>query len=184
VNARVASIDVMRGLVMMIMMVDHVRETFFLRHQVVDPMDLAETAPALFFSRLAAHFCAPLFVFLTGLSAWLYAHPASGPRSATGFLFKRGLFLIALELGVISVAWTGRMPPPTIYLQVIWAIGLVDDRAGVAAPAATRPAAGVGSGDRLRPQPADADLVRTRRTGLRPLDRPARPWFPGGGRSA
>jgi uncharacterized membrane protein len=123
-NARVASIDVMRGLVMMIMMIDHVRETFFLRHQVVDPMDLAETAPALFFSRLAAHFCAPMFVFLTGLSAWLYAHPASGQRSATGFLFKRGLFLIVLEIGVISVAWAGSMPPPTIYLQVIWVIGL------------------------------------------------------------
>ena len=85
VNARVASIDVMRGLVMMIMMVDHVRETFFLRWQVGDPMNVADTDPALFFSRLAAHFCAPMFVFLTGLSAWLYAHPASGPRSAAGF---------------------------------------------------------------------------------------------------
>jgi uncharacterized membrane protein len=123
-NTRVASIDVMRGLVMMIMMVDHVRETFFLRHQVTDPMDLADTEPALFFSRLAAHFCAPMFVFLTGLSAWLYAHPASGPRSAAGFLFKRGLFLVVLEVCVVSVAWTGSAPPPTIYLQVIWAIGL------------------------------------------------------------
>ena len=124
VNARVASIDVMRGLVMMIMMVDHVRETFFLRWQVGDPMNVADTDPALFFSRLAAHFCAPMFVFLTGLSAWLYAHPASGPRSAAGFLFKRGLFLVALEICVVSVAWNGSIPPKTIYLQVIWVIGL------------------------------------------------------------
>ncbi|MTV36548.1 DUF1624 domain-containing protein [Duganella radicis] len=121
---RVASIDVMRGLVMMIMMVDHVRETFFLRWQVSDPMNVADTDPGLFFSRIAAHFCAPVFVLLTGLSAWLYAHPASGPRSPAGFLFKRGLFLIVLEICVVSVAWSGRIPPPTIYLQVIWAIGL------------------------------------------------------------
>jgi uncharacterized membrane protein len=120
----VASIDVMRGLVMMIMMVDHVRETFFLRWQVSDPMNVSDTDPGLFFSRLAAHFCAPMFVFLTGLSAWLYAHPAAGPRSATGFLLKRGLFLIALEILVVSFAWSGRFPPPTIYLQVIWSIGL------------------------------------------------------------
>lgn len=124
VNARVASIDVMRGLVMMIMMIDHVRETFFLRWQVSDPMNVADTDPALFFSRFAAHFCAPMFVFLTGLSAWLYAHPAAGPRSAAGFLFKRGLFLVVLEICVVSVAWAGAIPPATIYLQVIWVIGL------------------------------------------------------------
>ena len=123
-NARVASIDVMRGLVMMIMMLDHVRETFFLRWQVTDPMDVAQTEPALFFSRFAAHFCAPMFVFLTGLSAWLYAHPSAGPRPATGFLLKRGLFLVVLEVLVVSVAWTGIFPAPTIYLQVIWVIGL------------------------------------------------------------
>lgn len=121
---RVASIDVMRGLVMMIMMLDHVRETFFLRWQVSDPMNVADTDPGLFFSRFAAHFCAPMFVFLTGLSAWLYAHPASGPRSPAGFLFKRGLFLIVLEICVVSVAWSGRIPPATVYLQVIWVIGL------------------------------------------------------------
>lgn len=137
-GARVASIDVMRGLVMMIMMLDHVRETFFLRWQVGDPMDVVQTEPGLFFSRFAAHFCAPMFVFLTGLSAWLYAHPASGPRSATGFLLKRGLFLVVLEILVVNMAWTGAFPPPALaslvlgdaappailYLQVIWVIGL------------------------------------------------------------
>ena len=68
-SQRIASIDVVRGLVMLIMTLDHVRETFYLQHQVSDPMDVATTDPALFFSRLAAHFCAPMFVFLTGLSA-------------------------------------------------------------------------------------------------------------------
>lgn len=121
---RIAAIDVARGLVMLLMTVDHVRETFFLQHQVSDPMDVGATDPALFFSRLAAHFCAPMFVFLTGLSAWLYANPAAGPRSATGFLAKRGAFLILLEIVVINFAWTGSFTPHTVYLQVIWAIGL------------------------------------------------------------
>jgi uncharacterized membrane protein len=73
---------------------------------------------------MAAHFCAPMFVFLTGLSAWLYAHPAAGPRNATGFLVKRGLLLVALELVVVNFAWAGKFPPPVLYLQVIWVIGL------------------------------------------------------------
>jgi uncharacterized membrane protein len=123
-SPRIASIDVVRGLVMLIMTLDHVRETFYLQHQVSDPMDVAGTDPALFFSRLAAHFCAPMFVFLTGLSAWLYANPGSGPRSATGFLATRGAFLILLEIVVINFAWTGTFTPHTVYLQVMWAIGL------------------------------------------------------------
>jgi uncharacterized membrane protein len=120
---RILSIDAVRGLVMLLMTVDHVRETFFLQHQVADPMDVSMTSPALFFTRLAAHFCAPMFVFLTGLSAWLYAHPPGGPRGATGFLARRGLLLLALEVTVVNAAWSGGAAS-TLYLQVIWAIGL------------------------------------------------------------
>ena len=123
-RARIAVIDVMRGLVMLIMLFDHVRETVFLHHQVSDPMDVGSVDPALFFTRLAAHVCAPMFVFLTGLSAWLYAHPAAGPRSASGFLFKRGLLLVVLELVFVNFAWSGAFPPAVLYLQVIWVIGL------------------------------------------------------------
>lgn len=123
-RSRIAVIDVMRGLVMLIMLFDHVRETVFLHHQVSDPMDAAGVDPALFFTRTAAHLCAPMFVFLTGLSAWLYAHPAAGPRSAAGFLFKRGLLLVVLELVFVSFAWSGAFPPAILYLQVIWVIGL------------------------------------------------------------
>ena len=123
-GGRVASIDILRGIVMLIMTVDHVRETFYLQHQVGDPMDAGATPPALFFTRLAAHFCAPLFVFLTGLAAWLHAHPPGGQRSATGFLLKRGALLLFLELVVINFAWSGQWPGPVLYLQVIWAIGL------------------------------------------------------------
>ena len=124
-RARIASIDVMRGLVIVLMAVDHVREAIYLHMQVGDPMDVATISPQLFFTRLTAHLCAPTFVFLTGIGAWLYAHPASGePRSPRSFLLKRGLLLIVLELTVVNFAWAGQMPPQTLWLQVIWAIGI------------------------------------------------------------
>jgi uncharacterized membrane protein len=120
--ARIASIDALRGLVMIVMLLDHVRETFFLHLQVTDPMTLPGTPAAVFFSRLAAHLCAPVFVFLTGLSAWLHANPdGAPPRDVRGFLLKRGLLLIGLELTLVNFAWAGRFD--VLYLQVIWAIG-------------------------------------------------------------
>lgn len=118
-SQRINSIDLMRGLVMLIMLVDHVRERFFLHMQVSDPMDIDTTSAGLFFSRFAAHFCAPAFVFLTGVSAWLYA---STGRNLSGFLIKRGLFLILLEITLVTFSWMGAYH--TIWLQVIWAIGL------------------------------------------------------------
>lgn len=122
-RSRINSIDMMRGLVMLIMLLDHVREQFFLHMQVSDPMDLSTTTWDLFVSRFAAHFCAPVFVFLTGVSAWLYANRGHGePRSVRVFLLKRGLFLIALEVLVINFSWMGNYH--TLWLQVIWVIGL------------------------------------------------------------
>lgn len=121
-TGRIRSIDTMRGLVMLLMLIDHSRERFFLHHNVSDPMDIQHTDPALFWTRISAHLCAPVFVFLTGLSAWLYAHPASGPRSPAGFLVQRGLLLIGLEVTVLAALWFSLAQ--TIYLQVIWAIGL------------------------------------------------------------
>lgn len=122
---RIASIDALRGLVMVFMLADHVRETFLLHVQVSDPMDVGATPAPLFVSRLIAHLCAPVFVFLTGLSAYLYAsRQAASPAAAASFLAKRGLFLVLLELTVINFAWTAAFPPNVVYLQVIWAIGL------------------------------------------------------------
>jgi uncharacterized membrane protein len=122
--ARIGAIDLMRGLVMLFMLVDHVREAFYAHLQVGDPVDALSTAPTLYFTRLSAHLCAPVFVFLTGLGGWLYANPPSGPpRSPAGFLFKRGLLLLLLEVTIVSFAWYG-WPITTLYLQVIWAIGL------------------------------------------------------------
>ncbi len=123
-RSRLQSIDALRGLVIVMMLLDHVRETFFLHWQVADPMDVQATPAPLFFSRLAAHLCAPVFIWLAGLSACLYGAKGRGARDASAFLFQRGLFLVLLELTVVGFAWTFRFPPTVIYLQVIWAIGL------------------------------------------------------------
>lgn len=123
---RLLSIDALRGLVILFMLLDHVRETFFLHMQVPDPMIVTATPPDLFFSRLLAHLCAPVFVFLTGLSAYLYAskNGSESPAMASGFLWRRGLFLVLLEVTVINFAWTFQFPPAKLFLQVIWIIGL------------------------------------------------------------
>lgn len=121
---RLLSIDALRGLVILLMLLDHVRETFYLHLQVSDLMDVAQTDPALFFSRSLAHLCAPVFILLTGLAAFLYGEKQQSKAAVTAFLFKRGLFLIVLEFTLVNFAWTFQFPPSVIYLQVIWAIGL------------------------------------------------------------
>ncbi|WP_073525201.1 DUF1624 domain-containing protein [Pseudomonas fluorescens] len=121
---RQLSIDALRGLVILFMLLDHVRETFLLHRQVSDPMSIDSTEPALFFSRTLAHLCAPVFVLLTGLSAWLYGQKYQGRRDVSAFLFKRGLFLVVLEFTLVNFAWTFQLPPSVIYMQVIWAIGI------------------------------------------------------------
>ncbi|WP_069942781.1 DUF1624 domain-containing protein [Pseudomonas putida] len=124
ITQRLQSIDALRGLVILFMLLDHVRETFFLHRQVSDPMAIDSTEPALFVSRTLAHLCAPVFVLLTGLSAWLYGEKHQGRSDVSAFLFKRGLFLVVLEFTLVNFAWTFQLPPSVIYLQVIWAIGV------------------------------------------------------------
>ncbi|MDG1858688.1 MAG: heparan-alpha-glucosaminide N-acetyltransferase domain-containing protein, partial [Emcibacteraceae bacterium] len=122
-SKRIMSIDALRGLVMLFMLVDHVRETIYLHMQVGDPVDAAIVDPVLFYTRLLSAICAPAFVFLTGLSAWLYGQSHTKNETSM-FLLKRGLFLMVLELIVISFAWTAQFPPEKFFLQVIWAIGV------------------------------------------------------------
>ncbi|MEQ9891412.1 DUF1624 domain-containing protein [Pectobacterium aroidearum] len=121
---RLTAIDALRGLVMVLMLLDHVRETFYLHLQLADPIDVTSTDPMLFINRTLAHLCAPVFVFLTGLSAALYHQKVQDRRQTALFLFQRGLILILLELTLINFAWTFQFPPQVIYLQVIWAIGM------------------------------------------------------------
>ncbi|MCE7796296.1 heparan-alpha-glucosaminide N-acetyltransferase domain-containing protein [Sphingobium sufflavum] len=122
-RTRLIAIDALRGLVMLFMLVDHVRETWFLHMQVSDPVDATTADPALFFTRLISTFCAPVFIALTGLSAWLYGQSHS-KADVSAFLIKRGLFLIFLELTFVGFAWTAELPPTKFWLQVIWCIGI------------------------------------------------------------
>ena len=122
-SARLGAIDALRGLVMLFMLVDHARETFWLHRQVSDPIDAMTVDPGLFFTRLLSALCAPVFILLTGLSAWLYSQEHSA-RDTSVFLLKRGLFLIVLELTLVNLAWNGTLLPQTLWLQVIWCIGV------------------------------------------------------------
>ena len=120
---RLISIDALRGFVMVIMLIDHIRETFYLHLQVSDPVDVFVTSPELFYTRFITSICAPVFIWLTGLSAWLYMQKHSKSETST-FLFKRGLFLVFLEITLIVFLWSGKYPPDMFFLQVIWCIGL------------------------------------------------------------
>jgi len=122
-RTRLLAIDALRGLVMLFMLVDHVREAFYAHHAVTDPMAALTIEPALFFTRITSQICAPVFVFLTGLSAYLYGQSHSKKETSV-FLLKRGLFLVVLELTVVGFAWAAQTLPPTFWLQVIWCIGL------------------------------------------------------------
>ena len=120
---RVASIDALRGLVMLLMLVDHVRETVYLHAQVGDPVDVLTTPVGLFLTRSLSHICAPVFIALTGLGAWF--HGSTHTRRETSmFLLERGAFLVLLELTVVGFAWTAEFPPSRFFLQVIWCIGI------------------------------------------------------------
>jgi len=114
-------IDVLRGAVMIIMLLDHVRDYF--HNSAVDPMDAATTYPALYFTRWITHFCAPVFIFLSGVSAFLQIQKY-GPKTTALFLIKRGLWLILMECTVVAFAWTFDPLLHFIPFQVIWAIGI------------------------------------------------------------
>jgi uncharacterized membrane protein len=120
---RIQSIDVLRGLVMLIMALDHVRDFFHIAGANSDPTSMATTTPLLFFTRWITHFCAPTFVFLSGISAYLAGTRRTSGELA-GFLIKRGLWLIAIEVVIVTLAITLNPLYNVIVLQVIWAIGI------------------------------------------------------------
>ncbi|SOD79670.1 DUF1624 domain-containing protein [Spirosoma fluviale] len=124
---RVTAIDITRGLVMVIMALDHVRDLLHTPALTQNPTDLATTTPAIFMTRWITHLCAPTFVFLSGTSAYLSLRKqgatAASNESARRFLLKRGLVLILLELTVINFAFWFDIHFQSLMLQVIYAIG-------------------------------------------------------------
>lgn len=120
-SERLHGVDLLRGLVMVLMALDHVRDYF--GDIRLDPQDVATTTPALFATRWITHFCAPVFVFLAGTSAWLFQARGRSRTDLSKFLLTRGLWLIALEFTVIQFAWMLTFGLGWYFLQVIAAIG-------------------------------------------------------------
>lgn len=119
---RLQSLDALRGFVMVIMLIDHIRENWYLHLAVADPVNPLAVDPALFFMRIVTNLCAPIFVGLTGLGAYLYGLNHTKSETAS-YLLKRGLLLMAIDVTLLTFAWTVKLPV-TVWLQVIWAIGV------------------------------------------------------------
>lgn len=122
-GTRIQTIDVLRGLVIAIMALDHIRDYLHVSGYAINPLNPEQTTPLLYVTRWITHFCAPTFVFLSGVSAWLQAARGKSKRELSRHLFTRGLWLIVLEFTVISFGWAWSAPY-LLLLQVIWAIGL------------------------------------------------------------
>jgi uncharacterized membrane protein len=121
--SRVPSIDTLRGIVMILMALDHVRDFFTSAH--FDPLDLSRTTLPLFLTRWVTHFCAPTFVLLAGVSAHLMSRRCSRAELSRFLFLTRGLWLVTLEVTLMSLVWTFKLRyDHGLFLQVIWAIGV------------------------------------------------------------
>src|SRR5258708_25505684 len=122
---RLTSVDVLRGLVMVIMALDHTRDFLSNSANLFDPTDLTHTSPMLFFTRWITHFCAPVFVFLAGAGAYFSFSRGKDVCDLSKFLITRGVWLIFLELFVISpLGWSLSLSFAFTRLPVILVLGI------------------------------------------------------------
>ncbi|MDX6403166.1 MAG: hypothetical protein QOH70_621 [Blastocatellia bacterium] len=124
-RSRIDSIDLLRGIVMVIMMLDHTRDFVHSGGFLFDPTDLTKTTVAIFLTRWITHYCAPIFVFLAGTGAYLQFARGKSKRDLSKFLLSRGLWLVVLELTVVRLGIFFSFDYRFLgFLQVIWAIGV------------------------------------------------------------
>lgn len=117
---RIESIDLVRGLIIVLMALDHVHD--FFGDAAIRPTDLAVTTAPLFFTRWITHLCAPVFFLLTGTSAWLTLRRMPKP-ALSRFLLGRGLWLLFLEVVVMRFALQFNLDYQTTFLTVLWGLG-------------------------------------------------------------
>jgi uncharacterized membrane protein len=119
---RISSIDLVRGIIMIIMALDHTRDFFHADANVFQPTDLTKTNPILFFTRWITHFCAPTFVFLSGTAARISMQRKS-KKELSMFLLTRGLWLVILEFTIVRFGILFNLYYDFVIMQVIWVIG-------------------------------------------------------------
>src|SRR5436305_10380852 len=123
-TTRVRSVDALRGAVMILMALDHIRDFIHRGAMSFSPTDLARTTPALFFTRWVTHFCAPVFMFAAGAGAFLWWQRNHSKGQLSRFLWTRGLWLILLEVTLMQVAYYFHLPfRDPVLLLVLWALG-------------------------------------------------------------
>lgn len=122
-STRVQSVDALRGLVMIIMALDHVRDFFHAGAMSFQPDDLTRTTAALFFTRWITHLCAPVFAFTTGLGAYLWVNRGRNIEQLSQFLWKRGVWLVLLDLIVVRFSMFFSLTVGPVILSVLWALG-------------------------------------------------------------
>jgi uncharacterized membrane protein len=123
VKTRIQSVDALRGLVMIIMALDHVRDFVNAQARLFQPEDLARTTAALFFTRWITHFCAPVFMFTAGLGAFFWMSRGRTKAELSRFLWTRGLWLVVLELTVLRLAMNLDPFSGLVLLSILWALG-------------------------------------------------------------
>lgn len=121
-SKRIASIDLLRGIIMIIMALDHSRDFFHRDSLTGDPLNPETTTSILYFTRWITHFCAPAFVFLSGLSAWLQSQRKT-KKALARFLISRGCWLIFVDLTIMSLALTADIHFSLFVLETLWSIG-------------------------------------------------------------
>lgn len=120
---RITSIDMLRGLVMILMALDHIRDYFHYDAFFFAPTDLTKTNGALFLTRFLTHFCATVFVFLAGTSAF-FVGQRRDKKSLSVWLLKRGLWLVVVEFTIIKLAWFFKLDFSVLLFMVIWILGV------------------------------------------------------------
>lgn len=121
-SERLHSIDAIRGLAIILMALDHIRD--YWTPTAFSELDVAQTSPAWFMTRWITHFCAPAFILLSGVSARLQLARNGDKTALSRYLLQRGLWLVLLEVTIVNLSWKFALPSDYLWLQVIWVIGL------------------------------------------------------------